>query len=221
MTAYRGGQSMGVLIGIDPHKSVNAAAAIDEQGELAGHETFPANQKGLRALERWAKRFPERRWAVEGAAGIGRPVAQRLARAGEKVVDVPPKLSSKARLLSTGNARKNDRLDATFTAQAALRSPDPDRDADHSASSAAPGPHGSSRGRSMRRFAVRGASLPCGPQSDPKKLVCMLRCSPKGSPRGPKREPTKAETPRSGQLALAATQDGSGRRGLTASWTYL
>jgi len=40
--------------------------------------------------------------------------------AGEKVVDVPPKLSSKARVLSTGNARKNDRLDATFTAQAAL-----------------------------------------------------------------------------------------------------
>ena len=79
---------MGVLIGIDPHKSVNAAAAIDDQGELAGHETFPANQKGLRALERWAKRFPERRWAVEGAAGIGRPVAQRLAMAGEKVVDV-------------------------------------------------------------------------------------------------------------------------------------
>jgi len=111
---------MGVLIGIDPHKSVNAAAAIDDQGELAGHETFPANRKGLRALERWAKRFPERRWAVEGAAGIGRPVAQRLAMAGEKVVDVPPKLSSKARLLSTGNARKNDRLDATFTAQAAL-----------------------------------------------------------------------------------------------------
>ena len=111
---------MGVLIGIDPHKSVNAAA-IDEQGELAGHETFPANREGSRALERWAKRFPRRRWAVEGAAGIGRPVAQRLAMAGEKVEDVPPKLSSKARLLSTGNARKNDRLDATFTAQAALQ----------------------------------------------------------------------------------------------------
>ena len=116
---------MGVLIGIDPHKSVNAAAAIDDQGELKGHETFPANRKGLRALQRWAKRFPERRWAVEGAAGIGRPVAQRLAMAGEKVVDVPPKLSSKARVLSTGNARKNDRLDATFTAQAALKNERP------------------------------------------------------------------------------------------------
>jgi transposase len=37
------------------------------------------------------------------------------------VVDVPPKLSAKVRVLSTGNARKNDRLDATFTALAALR----------------------------------------------------------------------------------------------------
>jgi transposase len=37
------------------------------------------------------------------------------------VVDVPPKLSSRVRVLSTGNARKNDALDATFTALAALR----------------------------------------------------------------------------------------------------
>src|SRR5215212_751379 len=100
---------------------MNVAAAIDEQGELVGQETFPANQKGLRALERWAKRFPERRWAVEGAGGIGRPLAQKLLAAGERVVDVPPKLSSRVRVLSTGNARKNDRLDATFIALGALR----------------------------------------------------------------------------------------------------
>jgi transposase len=37
------------------------------------------------------------------------------------VVEVPPKLSSRVRVLSTGNARKNDGLDATFTALAALR----------------------------------------------------------------------------------------------------
>ena len=37
------------------------------------------------------------------------------------MVDVPPKLSSRVRVLSSGNARKNDRLDATFTALAALR----------------------------------------------------------------------------------------------------
>jgi transposase len=113
--------SVEVLIGVDPHKATNVVAAIDEQGELVGQETFPATRKGLRALERWAKRFPERRWAVEGAGGIGRPLAQKLLAAGERVVDVPPKLSSRVRVLSTGNARKNDRLDATFIALAALR----------------------------------------------------------------------------------------------------
>src|SRR5215208_7492272 len=115
-----GGSSVRVLIGVDPHKSVNSVWAIDENGELLAHEAFPADRKGLRALERWSKRFPERRWAVEGAAGIGRPVAQKLLAVGEEVADMPPKLSAKVRVLSVGNARKNDRLDATFTALAAL-----------------------------------------------------------------------------------------------------
>jgi transposase len=39
--------------------------------------------------------------------------------AGESVVDVPPKLSARVRVLSTGNARKNDGLDALATALAA------------------------------------------------------------------------------------------------------
>jgi len=52
---------------------------------------------------------------------MGRPLAQKLLAAGERVVDVPPKLSSGVRVLSTGNTRKNDRLDATFIALAALR----------------------------------------------------------------------------------------------------
>jgi transposase len=114
-------ESVEVLIGVDPHKAPNVVAAIDEQGEVVAQETFPATRKGLRTLERWAKRFPELRWAVEGAGGIGRPLAQKLLAAGERVVDVPPKLSSRVRVLSTGNARKNDRLDATFTALAALQ----------------------------------------------------------------------------------------------------
>ena len=112
---------MEVLIGVDPHKATNVVAAISEQGELVGQQTFPATRKGLRTLQRWAKRFPERRWAVEGASAIGRPLVQKLLAADERVVDVPPKLSSRVRVLSTGNARKNDRLDATFTALAALR----------------------------------------------------------------------------------------------------
>jgi hypothetical protein len=58
---------------------------------------------------------------VENAGGLGRHLAQRLAAAGESVVDVPPKLSARVRVLSSGNARKNDGLDAFATALVASR----------------------------------------------------------------------------------------------------
>ena len=113
---------MKVLIGVDPHKASLAVAAVDEaKGELLERASFPQDRAGLRALERWAKRFPERRWAMENAGGLGRHLAVRLAAAGESVVDVPPKLSAWVRVLSTGNARKNDGLDALATALAASR----------------------------------------------------------------------------------------------------
>ena len=99
---------MKVLIGVDPHKTPVTVGVLDEVGEFVECATFPQNSSGLRTLERWAKRFPERRWAVENAGGLGRHLAGRLAAAGESVVDVPPKLSARVRLLSSGNARKND-----------------------------------------------------------------------------------------------------------------
>jgi transposase len=60
---------------------------------------------------------------VENASGLGRHLAVRLAAAGECVVDVPPKLSARVRVLSSfaGNARNNDGLDALATALAASR----------------------------------------------------------------------------------------------------
>src|SRR5215216_1371315 len=113
---------MKVLIGVDPHKASIAVAVVDEVvGELVECATFLQNRDGLRGLERWAKRFPERRWAVENASGLGRHLAQRLSAVGESVVDMPPKLSARVRVLSTGNARKNDGLEALATALAAWR----------------------------------------------------------------------------------------------------
>jgi transposase len=113
---------MKVLIGVDPHKGSVAVAALDQAtGELLERAGFPQNHAGLKALERWAKRFPKRRWAVENAGGLGRHLAGRLAAAGESVVDVPPKLSARVRVLSSGNARKNDGIDALATALAASR----------------------------------------------------------------------------------------------------
>ena len=115
---------MKVLIGVDPHKASLAVAAVDEaEGEFLERASFPQNRAGLRALERWARRFPERRWAVENAGGLGRYLAGMLATSGESVVDVPPKLSARVRVLSSfaGNARKNDGVDALATALAASR----------------------------------------------------------------------------------------------------
>jgi transposase len=113
---------MKVLIGVDPHKASVAVAVVDEaKDELLERAAFPQDRDGLRALERWARRFPERRWAIENASGLGRHLAVRLAAAGEFVANVPPKLSARVRLLSSGNARKNDELDALATALAASR----------------------------------------------------------------------------------------------------
>jgi hypothetical protein len=64
---------MKVLIGVDPHKGSVAVAAIDEVlGELVEHASFPQDRVGLRALERWARRYPERRskrWRTQAASG--------------------------------------------------------------------------------------------------------------------------------------------------------
>ena len=59
---------------------------------------------------------------MEGAAGLGRLLAQQLVAAGERVLDVQPKLASRVRLLQAGDTNKNDPNDALSVAIAALRS---------------------------------------------------------------------------------------------------
>ena len=59
--------------------------------------------------------------AIEGCAGIGRHIAQRLIADGETVIDVPAKLSARARVFATGQGRKTDPIDAHSVAVVALR----------------------------------------------------------------------------------------------------
>ena len=72
------------------------------------------------ALLAWATQWPERQWAVEGATGLGRGIAQQLVTAGEVVLDVPAKLAARARLLGSRSARKTDVADAISVAAVAL-----------------------------------------------------------------------------------------------------
>jgi transposase len=69
----------------------------------------------------WATAFEPRLWAVEGATGVGALLAQQLVGAGETVVDIPPALSARVRLLDAGRKDKTDVHDARSAAIVALR----------------------------------------------------------------------------------------------------
>ncbi|MFF4893520.1 IS110 family transposase [Micromonospora chersina] len=84
---------------------------------MAGDETviggrFDTDRDGYTAMRKYARQWPNRVWAIEGCQGIGRHIANRLLADGEQVVDVPPKLSARARVLATGQGRKTDATDA-------------------------------------------------------------------------------------------------------------
>jgi transposase len=111
-----------VMIGIDPHKGSHTAVAIGGAEEPLGELRVRACLSQADRLLAWAVAWPERSWAVEGAGGLGRLLAQQLVAAGERVLDVPPKLASRVRLLQAGDTNKNDPNDARSVAVAALRS---------------------------------------------------------------------------------------------------
>jgi hypothetical protein len=112
-----------ITIGIDPHKSSLTAVAVESTREPVARIRIAVTATTVRQLREWAARWPQRRWAVEGAEGWGRGVAQGLASAGELVVDVPAQLAARARLVNCGHARKTDALDAASVAAVAVHHP--------------------------------------------------------------------------------------------------
>jgi transposase len=113
-----------VIVGVDPHKKSVTIEAIDEQGQKVATGRFSSQTRDDKAMLNYVRRhWPHHRWAIEGAHGVGRPLAQRLLADGEIVVDVPAKLAARVRVFDTGNARKTDATDAHAIAAAALRTP--------------------------------------------------------------------------------------------------
>jgi transposase len=113
------------MIGVDPHKGSHTAVAIGEKEAPLGEVRVRASAAQAERLVAWAAPWPERTWAVEGAGGLGYLLAQQLVAAGERVLDVQPKLGARVRLLATGATNKNDPNDARSVAIAALRSAAP------------------------------------------------------------------------------------------------
>jgi hypothetical protein len=105
----RGGPVMAaVMIGVGPHKAWHTAVAVGAAEEQLGQLRVRACAAQAGQLLGWAQAWPERTWAVEGAGGAGHLLAQQLLAAGERVLDVPPRLGARVRLLATGDINKND-----------------------------------------------------------------------------------------------------------------
>ena len=111
-----------VMIGAGPHKGSHTAVVIGPAEEPLGEVRVRASVSQAEKLVAWAADWPERTWAVEGAAGLGRLLDWQLVAAGERVPDMQPKLASRVRLLQAGDTNKNDPNDALPVAVAALRS---------------------------------------------------------------------------------------------------
>lgn len=113
-----------VVIAVDPHKASWTAVAVDERLQPLGAIRALASHGGFRQLRRFARRWPDATWAIEGAMGLGAPLTARLAEDGIEVLDVPAKLARRVRLLSTGHGRKSDEADALSVGIAARTATD-------------------------------------------------------------------------------------------------
>jgi transposase len=111
-----------VIIGMDPHKASNTIAVLDSTENLLTRRRFENSDDGFVEMLAAVGEYPNRVWAVEGANGMGRSIAQRLVGFDERVYDVPAKLATRVRVYSTGHGTKTDNTDALAIARAALHS---------------------------------------------------------------------------------------------------
>ncbi|RZU19408.1 transposase [Kribbella rubisoli] len=110
-----------VVIGMDPHKRSATIEIMSAEETIQGAGRFGTDRDGYAAMLGYGRQWPDRVWAIEGCAGIGKHIANRLLADGEQVVDVPPKLSARARVFATGQGRKTDATDAHSVALVGTR----------------------------------------------------------------------------------------------------
>jgi transposase len=95
-----------VVIGMGPHKRSATIEVMTGDEAVAGGGRYGTDAAGYAAMLAAVKAWPERIWAIEGCQGIGRHLAHRLLADGGQVVDVPPGLSARIRVLPPGRAAR-------------------------------------------------------------------------------------------------------------------
>jgi transposase len=89
-----------VVIAIDPHKASWTAVVVNGGLTPVAALRVEVNRAGYLQLRRFAAKWPHAQWAIEGAAGLGAPLTERLHADGITVIDVPAKLARRVRLFS-------------------------------------------------------------------------------------------------------------------------
>jgi transposase len=112
-----------VVIGVDPHKRLNAVVVVNVKGKVLARGQFPNTADGFRELRALGRRWRPRTWAIEGCNGVGKHLSQRLIAVGERVVDVSTRRAALVRVFAGGNGRKNDDVDAHSIALVGLHTP--------------------------------------------------------------------------------------------------
>ena len=99
-----------VAIGIDTHRDMHVAVALDRLGGARGSRTLTAAAKGYLSLWRWAAELGEPAFAIEGAGSYGVGLARFLLAAGATVYECErPRRRERRR-------GKSDLIDATLAA---------------------------------------------------------------------------------------------------------
>ena len=121
--SFEGGNRL-ISIGVDAHKRVHAADAVDEAGRELGAWRGSNSLSGWEKLLDWAKGLgAEVVFGVEGACNYGRGLSQYLVASGYGVYDVNPRLTALGRRRAR-RPDKSDRLDARAIALAVMREAD-------------------------------------------------------------------------------------------------
>ncbi len=110
-----------VVIGMDPHKRSVTIEVMAADESVLGGGRFADHGRGLPGHAGLSRALAAAGLGDRGLRGHRRHIAHRLLADGQDIVDVPAKLSARARVFATGQGRKTDATDAHSVALVGTR----------------------------------------------------------------------------------------------------
>lgn len=105
-----------VIIGVDTHKHIHVAVAIDQNGARLGDLSVSADSGGYAQLEGWAQALGRvDRFGIEGTGSYGAGLSSYLRRCGHRIIEV-----NRGDRRTRRQNGKSDTLDAEAAARSVL-----------------------------------------------------------------------------------------------------